>query len=99
MQCDPKPLVIAERFYFYRRNQAADETMAAYVAELRRLSAHCEFGDFLEDALRDRFVCGLWSEEIQKRLLAEDKVTFTRTLEIAQGMEAADRNAKALNGS
>ena len=99
MHFDPKPLVIVESFYFYWRNQAADETMAAYVAELCRLSAHCEFGDFLEDALCDRFVCGLRSEGIQKHLLAEDKVTFTRALEIAQGREAADRNAKALKGS
>ena len=29
---EPKPLVIAERFHFHRRNQAAGETIAQYVA-------------------------------------------------------------------
>ena len=34
----PKPLVIAERFYFHRRNQNAAESIADYVAEPRRLA-------------------------------------------------------------
>ena len=59
---DPKPLVIAERFHFHRRNQASDGSISEYVAELRRLGTHCKFGNYLEQALRDRFVCGLRHE-------------------------------------
>ena len=33
--------------------------MSTYVAELRRLSQHCEFGASLDDMLRDRLVCGI----------------------------------------
>ena len=36
----PKPIVIAERFYFHRRNQAVGEGIAEYVAELRRLATN-----------------------------------------------------------
>ena len=43
---DPKPLVIAERFRFYRRAQKNDESVADFVADLRRLSIKCEFGTF-----------------------------------------------------
>ena len=50
---DPKPLMIAERFHFHRRNQASGESISEYVAELRRLATHCEFGDYLQQALRD----------------------------------------------
>lgn len=51
---EPKPLVILERFHF---NKRPNELVAEYVAELRRLSVHCEFGVFLDDALRtDSFV-------------------------------------------
>ena len=63
---EPKTLVIAECFQFHRRNQAVGESVAEYVAGLRRLTRHCEFGAYLDDALRDRFVCGLRSETIQK---------------------------------
>ena len=31
---EPKPVIIAERFHFHRRNQAAGETVAEYLAEL-----------------------------------------------------------------
>ena len=63
---EPKPLVIAEHFHFHKRNQAAGESVAQFIAELRRLARHCEFKTFLEEALRDRFVCRLSSKAIQK---------------------------------
>ena len=59
---EPKPLVIVQWFHFHRRNQASGETVAEYVAELRRMATHCEFGSNLEEALRDRLVCGLKDE-------------------------------------
>ena len=95
---EPKPLVIAERYHFHRRNQAAGEMIAQYVAELRRLSTHCEFDAYLDQALRDRLVCGLSNESIQKRLLAESDLTLKKAMDLALGMEAADRNAKSLKG-
>ena len=91
---EPKPLVIAERFNFYKRGQAAGESLADYQAELRRLARTCEFGSFLNDALRDQFVVRMRSESIQKRLLTEAKLTLARALEIGLGMEAAAVKAK-----
>ena len=40
---EPKPLIIAERFHFHRRNQTSGEPIATYVAELCRLASKCEF--------------------------------------------------------
>ena len=93
---DPQPLVIGERFRFYQRSQKSSETIADFVADLRRLSLHCEFGDFLDQALRDRFVCGVKSEALQRRLLTEADLTIKRAQDIAQTMESADINAKEL---
>ena len=96
---EPKPLVIAERFHFHRRAQAVGESIAEYLAELRRLSTHCKFGAYLEEALRDRLVCGLRSEPIQRKLLTEADLTLARAQELSLGMEAADRNAKSLKAA
>ena len=93
---EPKPLVIVERFVFYRRNQQPGETVMEYLAELRRLATHCEFTNYLNEALRDRLICGLKSENIQKRLLAENNLDLKSALEMAQDMEAANRNAQIL---
>eukprot|EP00731_Ephydatia_muelleri_P002173 Em0001g2173a len=91
---EPKLIVIAERFSFYRRSQLVGESVADFVAELRRLARNCQFGDFLDEALRDRLVCGLQNEAIQRRLLTEAKLTFAGALELAKAQEAAELQAK-----
>jgi len=68
---EPKELLIAERYRFHKRDQKPNESIAIIVSELKQLTEFCEFGNFLNDALRDRFVCGLSSTTIQKRLLSE----------------------------
>ena len=93
---EPKTLIIARRFYFHRHDQAAHETVAEYIAELRKLATPCEFWEYLDQALRDRLVCGLRSEAIQKRLLSEAELSLTKAVTTAQSMEAADLEAKSL---
>ena len=48
--------------------------------------------------LCDRLVCGLRSENIQKRLLSEADLTLVRAVEISQGMEAAHQNTQLMKG-
>ena len=68
------------------------------MAELRRLSTHSSFGPYLNEALRDRLVCGLRSDNIQKRLLSVKDLTLKVALDTALSMEAADSTASALHG-
>ena len=96
---NPKPSEIVQRFKFHTCVRKSNQTVGVFVAELRRLSEHCNFGDKLEDALRDRIVCGIQDERIQRRLLAETTLTFTKALEIAQSMETAAKNTADLQGS
>ncbi|PFX12147.1 Retrovirus-related Pol polyprotein from transposon 17.6 [Stylophora pistillata] len=95
----PKPLLIAERFRFHKRNQLEGETVSTYIAELKKLTLYCEFGASLNDALRDRLVCGLHNELIQKRLLSEPELTLAKATEIAFAMEAAAKDTLELQGS
>ena len=53
--------------------------MAGYLAELK-LVINCEFGNFLEDVLCDRLVCGLKDEAMQRRLLIEVDLSLSRNL-------------------
>ena len=92
----PKPLVIAERFRFHKRDQHEGESVTVYVAELRKLSEHCDFKATLGDALRDRLVCGIKNENIQKRLLSESDLKLDKAIEIATAMETAARDAVEL---
>ena len=93
---DPKPLVIVERFHFHKRDQSASESVAEYLAELRRLAAKCEFGTYLEEALRDRLVCGIRSDATRKKLLGEADLDLTKASQIATAMESAHTSAQSL---
>ena len=93
---EPKRTTIAERFHFHKRDQTAGESVLDFDAALRKLAIHCNFAANLEDSLRDRFVCGVRHDAMQRRLLSEKELTYKKAMEIAQVMEAADRDTKAL---
>ena len=93
---NPKPSVIVQRYRFNSHNRQSGESVAAYIAELRHLSEHCEFGTTLNQMLRDRLVCGVEEPKIQRRLLAEPDLTFDKEFELALAAEAAEKNAKDL---
>ena len=88
--------MIAERFRFHKRDQNEGESIPVYVAELRKLSEHCDFKANLSDALRDRLVCGIKNANIQKRLLSESDLKLEKAIEIATAMETAARDAVEL---
>ena len=67
---EPAPLIIAERFHFHKRNQHEGEGVADYAAVLKQYAERCDFAEFLEQALRDRFVCGLKNSAIQRDVRA-----------------------------
>ena len=54
------------------------------------MTEYCEFRDHLQQALRDRFVSGIKSAAIQRKLLSQEGLYLAKALSIAQGMEAAE---------
>ena len=60
--------------------QHEEESEAEYITTLKHLATHCDFGSFLNDALRDHLVVELSQDSIQSKLLAEDKRTFKKSV-------------------
>lgn len=74
--------------------------MNEYVCELKKkLSADCEFDDYLKEALWHRLVCGLISEAIQKKPLSEAKLDFDGAARIATAMEITDKSTHSFAGN
>ena len=94
---NPAPSVIAMRFKFNSCVHLSGESISAYVARLQDLAQYCVYGATLDDMLRDRLVCGIQDEWLQRRLLAERDIAFQKAFEIAQLYESAEANAKALS--
>ena len=95
-----KRVTIAERYRFYSRVQRPGETAIQFAAELRQLAVHCKFEGFLDQALRDRFVCGLRDTVTQRKLLSgedlPERLSFKAAVEIAVTLETVATGVKDL---
>ena len=94
---NPPPSETVQRYRFHSRFRQPGETISTYVSELRAIARNCNFGTVLEDMLRDRLVCGVKDDRIQRRLLSESKLTFEKALELALGQEVASKNVAELH--
>ena len=95
---NPKPVVMVERHRFAQQTQGS-KTVTVFLTDLRAAAEHCEFGDFYEDALRDRFICGLADSSIRKALLSEEKTLSLKDAHAkALAREQAASNAKVVVG-
>ena len=72
--------------------QQPGETTAMFLVQSRRLTEHCEFGATWDELICERFVYGVHDIRIQRRLLAEQKLTLKRVLDVALAIEAAEKN-------
>lgn len=88
---NPTPNEIVQRFTFNRRVQKPNEKIAVFVADLRRLSEHCNFAE-LDKMLRDRIVCGIKDESVQKRMFAESDLTLKKAYDMAIAAEIASNS-------
>ncbi|KRZ54889.1 hypothetical protein T02_113 [Trichinella nativa] len=91
---NPAPSEIVFRLRFHTRSQRPNESITEYVAALRNLSENCNFGNTLNDMLRDRLVGGIRDEVIQRGLLAEPNLTFDLAQKMAIAAETAQRNTE-----
>ncbi|XP_045483761.1 uncharacterized protein K02A2.6-like [Harmonia axyridis] len=96
---NPEPLEIAENFRFLQRKQNEGESVQQYLTTLQRLATTCKFGDYLKKALRNQFMFGLRTQNIQSRLLEMKDLTIERALEVAISMETSARDAAQLHRS
>ena len=93
----PKPTEVMQRFRFNSRSRKEGESVADYVAELRKLAEFCNFGASLNKMPRDRLVWGIKDPHTQKKLLAEHNLTLASTIQIAQGAETAEKNLREMS--
>ena len=75
---------MAQRLGFNLRVRNTGESVAEIVSALCALSEFCEYGETLNEILRDRLACGIGDERTQRHLLAEKELSFAPALEIAR---------------
>jgi hypothetical protein len=73
----PRPSEVVCRYKFHTRNRQSGETVTTYMSELRKLAENCNFDTHLQD-IRDRLVCGVADERVQRLLLTEKDLTLEK---------------------
>ena len=96
---EPTPSVALQRYNFNQTGRRPHESISAYVNYLRQQAKQCNFADILEDMLRDRLVCGVNNESIQRRLFAEPDSTFKKAVDIALAEEAVAKQTNDITSS
>ena len=96
---NPIPSEIVQRCKFNSRFRMDNETIADFMASLRSLSEFCNYGSTLDNMLRDRLVCGVRDDRIQRRLLAEKDLNLQKAVEIATSIEMAAKNVRDLQAT
>lgn len=94
----PTPSAIVCRFKFHTRVRQTGESVASYMSELRKLAEYCNFDNYLTDMLRDRLVCGIADERVQRLLLTEKDLTLDKAYTICLAEEVATRDTSVLKG-
>ena len=90
---NPEPVVIAERHKFWTALQEESEAVCDFIVRLQKLARTCGFGGFLQEALRDRLVSGLYPKmkKIQYHLLAMRDLSFQTAREKCVADELATK--------
>ena len=92
---NPVPSEIIERYKFNTYVRQEGQSVASYIAELRKMSEFCKFAD-LDEQIRDRIVCGIHNTRIQRLLLAKTKLDLQTAIDISIGAELTDEQLTTL---
>ena len=92
----PQTIEIPECFKIFKRSQKKGESITEFMAELWQLAKTCNFGDYLDTATRDQFVCGLSDPKCQKELMCTADLTVAVALQKARAVEVVTQEAKAM---
>lgn len=80
----PQHLEVVERAKFLTRDQKLGESAASFALALRSNSQTCNFGESLNDQLRDRFVMGLRDDAMRRSIIQASPRTIEAALALAQ---------------
>ena len=84
------------RHMFRQAVQKPDETVAQFITRLRDLSIGCDYGDNLEDFLRDQVIEKCTSNLLRKKLLTVKDLKLSKVHDIAQALESSEFQAAAM---
>ncbi|KAG1699379.1 hypothetical protein GQR58_005524 [Nymphon striatum] len=101
-----RPLVNVpfERSIFRRADCSEEETVDVYATRLRKLAKSCEYGDNLDDIIRDQIIEKVHSQQLRRKFLEQgSSLTLSALLNLSRTYESVEvqnsRMSAAISGS
>ena len=97
---DPTKFTVRERYKFWSSiKRKPGETPTELAARVRQMATTCDFPaikNLLNEAMRTRFICAINNEAVLKSVFREpeEKLTFSKAVDIATEVEEAAKTAK-----
>lgn len=88
---------IYEAYLFNQRVQEVGESFDVFLTALRSLAKTCNFGIMQERMIRDRVVVGIRDNATRKKLLAENKLTLNKCIDICRASETTSKQLKEMS--
>lgn len=95
----PKPLELVENFKFHLKYQKEGESLEDFLVGLKKQAATCNFGNYLNTALRNQFVFGLRNKSIQNRCLEKRELSLNQAIDIAKATELSEAGASFMKNN
>ncbi|XP_055545325.1 uncharacterized protein LOC129730199 [Wyeomyia smithii] len=95
---DKKESDLIQRFKFYNRVQGEDESAENFVLAVKLQAEFCEFGEFKDTAIRDKFLMGVFNKDLQQKMLSEENLTLASAERMLVNWELAGSRARMISG-
>lgn len=91
MKCLP-----LERHKFRNLEQASDEPIEKFVLRLREQGNLCEYGDHLEEEIKEQLFERGNSDDLRAKILSKPQMTLAETVEVGRSLETIGKHRQSL---
>ena len=91
-----KKNTIYERAKFNTRYQEEGEPVEAFITDLHKLAAKCEYGALHDQMIRDRIVVGIRNHALSEKMQLEESLDLARATKLARENEAIKKQQPGL---
>ena len=99
--CKPRKNITLLRHNFLTHKRLDGVSFDAFVNELKRRSAQCDFGDLKDSLIRNMIIIGarigVLDNSLRERLLRTENLTLETAVKIGQASEATKQQAMTSN--
>jgi hypothetical protein len=95
---DPAPAPLEAIVILTERRQLSGESAIDFLAQVRLLATHCQFGIQADIRILQHWLAGLRAGPLRNKLLRKKDLTISRAVEITRDFEAGDRTSGVLDG-